>query len=630
MDLRVEKYAKLTPGSPSGNFTFSSSYMTSGSGAAAIPFGSSFASFLFGLPTSGTQTIATPALYNAGYFAGFVQDDWRVLPSLTLNIGLRIEHETPIYESGNHAVVSFDPNATNSATSGAIAAYTASYSATKMPELPVSAFKPTGGVSFATADHRNEYSTAPAYISPRFGFSFAPPMLHDKMVFRGGIGIFVNPFNDYNTPQSYGFTATTTYVPTTNNFASPATTLSDPFNATIDPILQPTGAALGVNTNLGAGVQFRGPTLHVPYAERYNLDIQYQVSRNIMFDIGYLGAHQVHLSYSNAVSSIPLVPYLSRSPRADPNNPALITTATPCGQTPTQNLQCSIANPFLGLPNVTGTNATSTTLSKYALLQSNPVFSGVTQALVPGASAIFNQLVARLHMRSQYGLTFNANYEYSRNLITGQLTPGGPLTYGESTSDYPHHFSFTGNYALPIGHGKKFLNHGVVVDALVGGFQVNAIYQMLSGTPIQWGAVDFATGSAGFHQNFKRDPRNFMAAFNTSAFYTGTGTGYAAYLKGTAGADPTDTGQPSSTYNYRTFPQYFFRSDFTNNLDASVIKAFHVGERLKMEYRFEAFNLLNHTQFGSPNVGPTSSAFGTITSIASVNRTLQQGLRIVF
>jgi hypothetical protein len=604
--------------------------MTSGTGAATIPYGSSFASFLFGLPTSGQQTIATPALYNAGYFAGFVQDDWRILPSLTLNLGLRVEHETPIYESGNHAVVSFDPNVSNSATAGAIAAYTASYNAAKMPELPVASFKPTGGVTFASSDHRNEYNTPSAYISPRIGFSFAPPMFHDKTVFRGGIGIFVNPFNDYNTPQSYGFTATTAYVPTTNNYASPATTLSDPFNSSIDPILQPTGSTLGVNTNLGAGVQYRGPNMHVPYAERYSFDIQHQLTRNMMFDIGYIGAHQVHMSYSNAVSSIPLLPYLSRSHRADPNNSAWITTAAPCGQTPTQNLQCSITNPFFGLPNVTGSYATSTTLSKYALLQSNPAFSGITQAVVPGASATFSELIARLHLRTQYGLTFNANYEYSRNLITGQLTPGGPLTYGESTSDYPHHFSFTGNYALPIGHGKKFLNHGVVLDALVGGFQVNAIYQLLSGTPISWSNVDFATGSAGYAQDFKRDPRNYVQAFNTSAFYRGTGTGYAAYLKGTSGADITDTGQPSSTYNYRTFPQYFLRSDFTNNLDASVIKSFHIGERIKMEYRFEAFNVLNHTQFAAPNVGPTSSAFGTITGISSVNRTLQQGLRVVF
>ena len=631
-DFRLAKYAKLTPGSPSGAFTFDSSYMTSGnSGTAPIPYGASFASFLFGLPSSGTQNVASPALYNNWYFSAFLQDDWRVLPSLTLNLGLRLEHETPIVESGNRAVVGFDPNAVNSATAGALAAYAASYSAAKLPELPVSAFKPTGGVIYAGDGHRNEYNTAPVYLSPRFGFSFAPAAFHGKTVLRGGFGIFVNPFNDYNTPQSYGYTQTTALVATTNNFASPAATLSDPFPAT-NPIQQPTGSALGVNTNLGSNVVVRGPNLQVPYAERWSLDVQHQISKNLMFDIGYIGAHQVHLSYSNATSSVPLVPYLSRSHRADPA--FVYSQATnPCGVTATQNLQCSVPNPFLGLPNVTGNLASATTISKATLLQANPVYSSLTQQLVSGASSTFNQLIVRLHLRAQNGLTFNANYEYSRNLTTGQLVPGGPLAYGESTSDYPHHFSFTGVYQLPFGRGRKFLNHGGIVDALIGGFQVNSIYQFLSGTPIQWGNVDFANGSAGYQSDFQRNPRNFTRAFNTDVFYKGTGsTGSGCYKVPVLPAsctDPTDTGQPSAS-NYRTFPQYFLRSDFTNNLDASIIKAFHIGERIKMEYRFEAFNVLNHTQFGSPNVGPTSSAFGTVITISSINRTLQQGLRIVF
>ena len=629
-DLRLEKYAKLTPGSPSGAYTFGTSFVGGGTATTLTdPFGASFADFLFGFPTSETQTIATPALYNAGYFAGFLQDDWRVMRNLTLNMGIRIEHETPVYESHNYAVAGFDPNAVNSVTAAAEAKYAASYTgttATALANEPVANFKPTGGVVYATPDHRSEYNTAPAYISPRVGFSFAPPMFHDKLVVRGGYGIFVNPFNDYNTPQSYGFSATSTYTPQTTA-AVPSISLSDPFNATTSPILQPTGSALGVNTNLGAGVQFRGPGLKVPYAERYNFDIQKSIGTHIMFDIGYLGAHQVHLSYSSAVSSTPLLPYLSRSFRADP----VVSAA----------LGASVPNPFVGLPNMTGTLSTAPTTTVYQLMQSNPQFTGVTQALVPGSSATFNQLMARFYVRGAYGMTLNVNYEYSKNLITGQLTPGGPVTYGESTSDYPHHISVSGTYALPIGRGKKFLSHGVIADTLVGGFQVNTIYQMLSGTPIQWGMVDFANGTSRFNSDFQRSPRNIERAFNTDIFYKGTGTGYKACTTPAPGVvcDLTETGQASSTYNYRQFPQYLLRSDFTNNLDASVIKNFHIGERYKIEYRFEAFNVLNHTQFGSPNVSPIAAVsqtsagptgFGTINTIASGNRTLQQGLRIVF
>ncbi len=636
-DLRLEKYAKLTPGSPSGAFTFNSIYVNGGSSGVAIPFGGSFASFLYGVPTSGTQTIATPAMYNAKYFAGFIQDDWRALPSLTLNLGLRVEHETPINESHNLAVAGFDPTLTNSVTAGAIAAYSAGYSATKEGELPVASFNPKGGVVYATPDHRSEYNTASAYISPRLGFAFAPTSLHGKTVLRGGFGVFVNPFNDYNTPQSYGYSATTSFTLTTANYTTPPLTLSDPFVSSVDPILQPTGNALGINTNLGAGVQFRGPNLHVPYAERYSLDVQQQLTKNLVMDIGYLGAHQVHLSYSNAISSTPLLPYLSRSHRADPAA-SYVAATNPCGVTPTQNLQCSVPNPFKGLPNETGTYATAANITKYNLLQAYPQYSAVTQALVPGSSATFNQLIARLHLRTQFGLTFNANYEYSRNLIASQLNPGETtLSYQESTSDYPQHFSFTGSYKLPFGQNQRFFSHGHLVDAIIGGFQINSIYQFLSGTPIQWGGVgnssfDFATGSNGFNQNFQLQPRNITRAFNVDAFYRGTGTGYSACITPKTGVtcDATDTGQASGTYNYRTAPLYFLRSDFTNNVDASIIKNFHFSERVRLEYRFEAFNLLNHTQFGAPSVALTSSAFGTINSIQSINRTLQQGLRVQF
>jgi hypothetical protein len=621
-DFRLQKYAKLTPGSSSSSYTFANNFVTSSAATASQPFGSSFAEFLLGLPTAGTQNVSAPYMYNTWYFAGYLQDDWRVSSQLTLNLGLRLEHETPITESGNRAVVGFNPTVANAAS----AAATAKYAAAPIAELPVGSFNPLGGIAYATSDHRSEYNTAPVYVSPRFGFAYAPTSGAQHSVVRGGVGIFVNPFNDYNTPQTYGYTATTALVPTTNTYLTPAATLSDPFPA-INPIQTPTGSALGLNTNLGSSIQFRGPDLKVPYALRYYLDVQQQLGRNMMIEIGYLGAHQIHLSYSNSISQAGDYPFLSKSRRADPVVQGNLTTA--------------VANPFLGAPNVTGTLATSTTVSKYTLLQSFPQYSGVVQALVPGASAKFNELLFRFHMRPTAGTTLNVNYEWSHNLTTGQLTPGGPLSYQESTSDYPTHLSITGTYALPFGQGKRFLSKGHLVDALVGGFSMNTIYQFLSGTPISWGMVDFANNSNGFNSGFDLQPRNYEHAFNTAAFYQGTGQGAKSCVTPITGVacDPTDTGQASSTYNVRQFPQFFFRQDRTNNLDFSLIKAFHFGERVKMEYRFEAFNALNHTQFGTPNVTPTSvvsqtsagpSGFGTINTQANSPRVLQQGLRVVF
>ena len=87
--------------------------------------------------------------------------------------------------------------------------------------------------------------------------------------------------------------------------------------------------------------------------------------------------------------------------------------------------------------------------------------------------------------------------------------------------------------------------------------------------------------------------------------------------------------QPNS-YNYRTFPQYFGRSDANNNFDFSVLKNFAIGERFVVQPRVDAFNALNHVQFNAANVGPTASSFGTITSQLNTNRQIQGGVHILF
>ena len=125
--------------------------------------------------------------------------------------------------------------------------------------------------------------------------------------------------------------------------------LADP--AAPNPILQPTGNALGINTNLGAKMVYYYPNLKVPYAERASLDVQYQIGKTILIDLGYINNHQVHLSYSNAVDAIPLLPYLSRSPYYDVATNNLLTGAAfKNGGPPTTN----ITNPFKGVAGITG------------------------------------------------------------------------------------------------------------------------------------------------------------------------------------------------------------------------------------------------------------------------------------
>lgn len=596
-DIRSNKDSVLSPSAANGGLAFKSAtgdVVTSGSTGAAQAFGGALAMFELGLPTSGSEAIATPFQYNNWYIGAFMQDDWKVRSNLTISLGLRFEHETPVVESNNRMIAGFNPTATNAVTSAAEAAYA------KAPNglLPASSFTPVGGLYYASSSQRSGYFTAPAYVSPRVGFAYSPDFSHGTLAIRGGFGIYASPFNDYNNGQAYGYSATSSFTPSTNANQVPTSTLSDPFNPSVNPIVQPLGSSLGINTNLGSGAIFFAP-VHVPYTEKYSLDIEKQLGRSYLVEVGYIGTHAVHLSYSNAISSTPLLPYLSRSQKADP-----VVTA---------QLSATIANPFYGLyPAGTNTVAlnTKSTFSVAQLLQAYPEYSSVTEQLVPGQNANFNAFLFRVAKRMSNGLQFNLNYEYSRLLgAQSQLNPGGPLWYGETTSDFPNHVAITTIYQLPFGRGRRFLNESRLLDELIGGYEVTGIYQYLSGTPIQWSTNAVYTGN---YSNFQNNPHNTQgASFRTSGF------------------DTLAADQPNS-YNYRTFPEYLLRSDPNNNFDFSILKNFGIGDHIIIQPRVDAFNALNHPQFNSANVSPTSSAFGDVTAQLNSGRNLQGGIHFLF
>ncbi|MGA2256464.1 MAG: carboxypeptidase-like regulatory domain-containing protein, partial [Thermoguttaceae bacterium] len=196
LDIRAQKQSNLSPGSADGTFTFANVSTnnpvsevnivnSSNTGKATpAPFGSAFALFDLGIPTSGSEGIAIPYQYNNWYSAYFVQDDWKAASNLTVSLGLRLEHETPENESGNRIVAGWNPNTTNAITSAAEAAYATNYAAAAgAPDLPAS-ISPTGGAIYATSSNRSAYSTAALYISPRLGISWAPEALHEKTVIR--------------------------------------------------------------------------------------------------------------------------------------------------------------------------------------------------------------------------------------------------------------------------------------------------------------------------------------------------------------------------------------------------------------------------------------------------------------
>jgi hypothetical protein len=339
-----------------------------------------------------------------------------------------------------------------------------------------------------------------------------------------------------------------------------------------------------------------------------------------MLEAGYIMAHGVHLSYSNAISSTPVLPYLSRSPYYDPvATNGLGTNTAPYG----------IVNPFAGLgaPYTNSTTlfaSTTTRLSGQQALQAYPEYSSVTEGLVPGNSSIFNALNVRLQKRMSNGLDLNANFTYSKLLTGAQNNAGGPLTLQENSSDFPYKLNVAAIYQLPFGQGRRWLSHNRILDEGVGGWEVTTIYGFLSGAPIAWGNAVYQ--GDGSWKDFHNNPHLYSKttpSFNTAAIYN------IVTNASTYSADKNGLGAPNS-YNYRTFPQNLLRQDHENNFDMAAMKDFHIFESALIQARFDGFNVFNHPQFAAASVSTNSSAFGEVTGIQNTARQLQGGLHLIF
>ncbi len=411
--------------------------MSQGPSFAAPPFGGSYASFLLGLPTTGSFNINPKATYNSWYFAGFIQDDWRVARNLTVNAGLRFESETSINESNNKASW-FDPTAAN--TAGPFAA--AAYAKNPIPELPASAFAANGGLAFASSSGRRvEYFTPAVYVSPRIGLAYTPEAFKQKLVVHAGYGLLYSPFNDYYTPQNYGFSSTIAYAPTNDGYLTPATNLSNPFPAS-NPIVQPTGSSLGANTYLGQSISIRAPQVKGPYVQRWTLDFQYQLTPNTMFQVGYIGAHGVNSSYTNLLSAVGQLPSLAVYQASTVIHKTIWSVLWPTPSREHLAKRERLQQPTLSRSLRCSRPCPSTAVSVNSSFR--------VEAL------LFHELAVRIQKRTSHGLTINFNYQWSHNITTSQLNNGGALFYGGNASDFPTHVSLAGTYLLPSGKTSTF------------------------------------------------------------------------------------------------------------------------------------------------------------------------------
>jgi len=628
-DVRVWKKSGFSPMNANGNYSFSASktgFLAQSPNYAPDsiqqPFGSAFALLELGLPSSGTYQITQKFQYDNWYSAYFLQDDWKARRNLTFSLGLRLDHETAVVESTNHMIQNWYGDRPNTTTSAASSAYASQYATDvaalanfKPAYLPSpSDFHATGATVYETPDNRYPYHPAPLYISPRIGFAYA---ITNRFVIRGGFAIVNQPFGTYTASATTGYTQATSMVLTNssvNGGYTPITTWEDPYPATpsavnYNPISLPLGNSQGVDAALGNSLFFFHDHVKVPYTERFSLDLQRQFAHGWMAEIGAMHTLSLHNSIYNNINNFPYYKYLDPTPNA--NSPSAIAVANA--------MNAQVTNPFFHLfptfttpsgtavPNTTALNTSSKTAVSN-LVQTYPEFTSVSEFYAPASTVHFNGLTARLQKRMLNGLEMNANFEWSRQIGATVMTNPGVFWVGETASDYPVHLAVTSIYELPFGRGRQFMsNANRVLDVALGGWKISGEYQFLSGPPISWGNVYY---KGNFH-DFNARPHNVAAAFNTANF------------------DRVSADQPGA-WNLRTFPQYLLRSEATNNFNFSALKDFVMFERLVLTARVDAFNALNHAQMSGPNVSPTSSTFGQITSQANTPRNLAGSLHLRF
>ncbi|WP_321473895.1 TonB-dependent receptor [uncultured Paludibaculum sp.] len=534
--------------------------------------GSGMASFLLGWTGSGTGSINATSTYSIKTQALFVQDDWKLTRKLTLNLGLRWEHEGP-YTDRFNAMTNFDPSKQFTANGIAL----------------------VGGLSFPgdKGFDRGVRETSWRDFQPRFGFAY---QLDANTVLRGGYGLYFLPTTGNNiTMGRSGFDQNTGVVATnasTQGGFYPVAPLSNPFPNGLIPAL---GAGGGETAGIGTGISATGRWLQRGNSQQFNFNVQRQLPGQFMLEVGYAANRGAGMQANRAFHYLPF---------------------SVAKQYTAAQLQSAVSNPYCSL--VQPGLICNPTVQLSSLLNTYPQFNSVS-VLDNWGDSIYHALTVTGQRRVAPGLTMLLSYTFSKLLDNneGGVTLGGSngvqdwehinLERGISALNLPQRAVATVLYDLPFGKRGARLYR-----ALAGGWQVNGILTLQSGSPI--GVTTAAGGKlfAGSRPNLVGDPRpadpTIDRWLNAAAFVV---------------ADERSPGNaPRNLTNIQT--------DGLQNLDVSVLKSFFLTERVHAQFRAEASNVTNTPTFGSPGTGFGSSTFGVVTSTVSDPRNMQLALKLVF
>lgn len=627
------KFSTLQPSWSHGQFNFDGNYTDVAGGADTSSTGR--ADFLL-TPTA--SSVAGGVNYLGGpdnvyasnigstddgknYFGGYFQDDWKVTPRLTLNLGLRYDYFGQVFEHHN-AQANFVPDGPGGVPTEIIplgnpnlAALSPSYISLLAKDgiALLQTNKYGGGLGTVQKDN----------FAPRVGFAY---QITPKLVLRSGFGLFYNAFENRgyspNLGESYPFQYSFNYVaPNTSTpltFPGCAGTGNPNFTATLETgfACTPLSPANVNATGLALpGIQFNYQT---PYSMGGNLTLQYQIRPTLSVQAGFVtdqGRHIETMPNSNNVSTISYY------------------------QAPKVSLV-----PF-------------------------PDFGTGASYVATNGNSNYNGLQTQLEKRFASGLNFLFTYTYSKVLTDARdaLNDGSALTsyrapsvpgfgihgdYQLAPEDIRNVFHFSGAYELPFGKGKRFASSSGFANQVVGGWSLHWLSTFEGGQPITIGCL--TSTAAGLGCGALQVPGQHVKV----GLHTDSNGQLSLFSNGAAALTQpcviNSSGQPDPTTPSGCvplsglaalggIPQY--EGPGFDRLDLSAFKNFRLSERVRMEFRAEFFNITNHPNFSAPGFGGngvvaipnslnyTSSAFGEIGSTRDGSydsREIQFALKLYF
>jgi hypothetical protein len=570
--------------------------------------GNAVASFLLGAPHGGRVDSNFFPEFRWNYYAPWLQDDWKLTDRLTLNLGLRWDLNSPIFEEQNRLNYGFNTEDVNPVTS-------------RINQALFPGYVVRGGVEFVDVDGNPKYPYKydKNNIQPRIGFAY---LLNDSTILRGGYGTMY--LNVTGATTQNGFGIFTPLVTSLDGNRTPTYALSNPYP---NGISDPPGSSQGLETYLGRDPSFSNIDYDNPYVHQFSFSVQRLLPWRTTVEMSYVGSRtRKEQSSTNQFNDM----RLADRDRCDVTKGG---SANYCNE--------QVPNPFYQVAGFEGTSRfTSPTIARSELLRPFPQYTGFTMWERNDGKIWYNSAQLMVNKRMSDGITLAGTYTWAKMIEESGFMDyvAGTMARRPYTTDRRHRVTISGVYHLPFGNGRKFLGKSNrVVDSVVSGWEMAGMWLFNSGRPWELPENVF----------YVKDAHIENIQFNNTSAIRGV-TPCVAQQRN----DGTIVMQSFSTAAGCTEPNFIIRPSFTGSttpqfddrirrppfyqFDMNFAKTTRLAGNTRLQFRFEVFNVLNQAMYDERqyerNTG--NAAFGTIDkkTVRQSNfpRYMQLGVKVLF